>query len=116
MSDRVVATGDKLHIVTRRLFPDDVRRHFAGEVVGASGELVELRGFTFVFNSGTNEYRRRPEVRSRILSLADAGHIVNRIPSEVVVTSLEYLTVDNRLVVSDKEGFSLDINEFGPSR
>ena len=116
MSDCILKPGDKLHIVTRRVFPDDIRRHFAGEVVGASGDLVELRGFTFVFHPGTSEYHKRPEVRSRILSPADSGHIVNRIPPEVAIASLEYRVVEDRLVVTDMGGFSLDINEFGPSR
>jgi hypothetical protein len=116
MSDRVVQSGDKLHIITRRLFEGDLRRHFVGEVVGASDDLVELRGYTFVFNPGTNEYQKRPELRKRILSLADSGHIVNRIPRDASIDSLEYRTVDHRLVVTDKKGFSLDIHEFGPSR
>ena len=116
MSDRVVQSGDKLHIITRRLFEADVRRHFVGEVVGASGDLVELRGYTFVFNPGANEYHRRPELRKRVLSLADSGQIVNRIPRDVSIDSLEYRTVDNRLVVTDRKEFSLDIHEFGPSR
>ena len=113
VSDRTVVPGDKLHIITRRLFHEDVRRHFAGEVVSASDELFEIQGYTFVFHSGTNEYRKRPEIRTRIFSLADAGHIVNKIPREVDIASLEYRVVESRLVVTDSSGFVLDINEFG---
>lgn len=115
MSERVVSRGDKLHIITRRLFEDDVRRHFLGEVMVASGSLCEIRGYTFVFHAGTNEYVRRPEIRTRIYSLADAGHIVNKLPREVDIAALEYRVVENRLVVTDTRGFTLDINEFGLS-
>lgn len=115
MPDHIIVPGDKLHIITRRLFPDDIRRHFAGEVTKARRDLCELRGYAFIFHAGTNEYRRRPEVRTRIFALGEAGHIVNRLPGEVDVRALEYRTVDSRLVITDMAGFSLDINEFGPS-
>lgn len=70
MSTEVLEVGDKLHIITRRLFEADARRHFVGEVIGISGQLQEVRGYAFVFNRGTNEYKRRPELRTRIFSLA----------------------------------------------
>lgn len=31
----------------------------------------------------------------------------------IVIESLEYRMVNNRLVITDNRGFSLDINEFG---
>ncbi len=114
MSDCVIVPGDKVHIITRRLFHDDLRRHFAGEVTGVSGELCEIQGYVFVFNSGANEYHKRPKMRTRLFSLADAGHIVNKLPREVDIASLEYRIVETNLVVTDMKTFSLDINEFGP--
>jgi hypothetical protein len=113
VSERSVVPGDKLHIITRRLFPEDVRRHFAGEVISASEGLYEIQGYTFVFHSSANEYRKRPELRTRIYSLGDAGHIVNKLPREVDIGSLEYRVIEQRLVVTDSKGFLLDINEFG---
>ena len=77
--------------------------------------LCQVQGYTFVFSSSKSEYRRRPEVRTRVFSLTDAIHIVNKLPSRVDVSSLEYRTLEKRLVVAGSGGFSLDINEFGPS-
>ena len=114
MSKQVIDVGDKLHIITRRLFEDDIRRHFVGEVTGVSGELQEVQGYTFVFNSGTNEYKKNPELRTRIFSLGQAGFIVNKIPHEVAIESLDYRFIEKRLVVTDSKNFALDINEFGP--
>lgn len=114
MSERVIEVGDKLHIITRRLFEGDVRRHFVGEVTGVSGEPQEVLGFAFVFHSGTNEYGRRPELRTRIFSLGQQGFIVNKIPREVAIESLEYRFIERRLVITDGGDFSLDILEFGP--
>jgi hypothetical protein len=115
MPERVLEIGDKVHIITRRLFDGDIRRHFAGEVTGISGELQEVRGYTFVFNTGANEYKKRPELRTRLFSLGQADFIVNKIPREVAVKSLDYRFIDKRLVITDGHGFSLDINEFGPA-
>ena len=115
MSEQVVEVGDKLHIITRRLFEGDPRRHFAGEVTVVSGDLQEVRGYTFVFNRATNEYKKRPELRTRIFSLGQADFIVNKIPREVAIESLEYRIKDKRLVIADGRGFFLDINEFGIS-
>ena len=113
MPVHVLEVGDKLHIITRRLFEGDIRRHFVGEVTGISGELQEVRGYAFVFNRGTNEFKKRPELRSRIFSIGQADFIVNKIPREVTIASLEYRFIDRRLVVTDGAKFTLDINEFG---
>jgi len=115
MSERVIEVGDKLHIITRRLFESDVRRHFAGEVISVSGELHEIRGYAFVFNPGINENKKRPELRTRIFSPGKEGFIVNKIPREVAIESLEYRFIEKRLFFTDGRNFALDINEFGPS-
>ncbi len=79
------SVGDKLHIITRRLFEGDIRRHFAGEVTAVMGELQEVSGYVFVFHPETNQYERRPELRTRIFSLGQQGFIVNKIPREVAI-------------------------------
>lgn len=116
MSSAVIAIGDKLHIMTRRIFENDIRRHFIGEVTSADVGIVEIRGYTFIFHPGANEYRRLPEERTRIFSVGEAGHVVNKIPKDVVVSAVTYKTVDNRLLIADGRSFSLPINEFGSSR
>lgn len=113
--EQVIAVGDKVHIITRRLFEGEVRRHFVGEVTRVSGELQEVRGFAFVHNRGTNEYKKRPELRTRIFSLGQANFVVNKIPPGAIIDSLEYCFVEKRLVITDRKSFTLDINEFGHS-
>jgi len=113
----VIKEGEKIHIITRRLFPEDVRRHFAGEIKAVDGHLVRVEGYVFIFDTTRNEWVKRPEKRSRILSLADGGHIVKVIPSEVVLEELRYQqSPEKHLMVSDGRRFSLDINEFGSQR
>jgi hypothetical protein len=116
MSDQVVSVGDKLHIMMRRLFEDDIRRHFVGEVTEVSGALAAVRGYTFVFEPGPNEYQRLPGQRTRIVSLSEFGYVVTRIPREAAIDQVTYRAVDGRVVVADGSSFSLPISEFGPKR
>ena len=113
MTEPVINIGDKLYIMTRRLFENDLRRHFAGEFIGLTRDLIEVRGYAFVFNAGTNNYLKLPEHRTRAFSPGPAGLIVNKIPRDVAIQALEYRLVDRRLAVSDGYGFALDVNEFG---
>lgn len=116
MSESVVRIGEKLHVMARRLFEEDIRRHFAGEVTAVSGALVELRGFTFILDGGTNEFRRLSGERRRIFTVGDAGYVVNKIPSGVNLEALSYRVVDRQTVITDGASFSLPINEFGAAR
>jgi hypothetical protein len=50
-----------------------------------------------------------------LFSLSDAGHIINVIPQEVDLNSLQYRLVAGRLAIADSGRFSLEINEFGQS-
>jgi hypothetical protein len=115
LPNSILAAGDKLHIMTRRLFADDVHPHFVGEVSAASGPLFRAQGYAFVFDSATNSYLKHPALRTRLFSLSDAGHIINVIPREVDLDALQYRVTNRRLVITDGKEFSLEINEFGQS-
>jgi len=115
MADSVLAVGDKLHIMTRRLFADDVHPHFVGAISAVAGPLFRAQGYSFVFDSGTNLYVKHPDARTRLFSLSDAGHIISVIPQEVDLNLLQYRTVAGCLAITDGRGFSLEINEFGQS-
>jgi hypothetical protein len=115
VADSVLAVGEKLHIMTRRLFADDVHPHFVGEISAVAGPLFKARGCSFVFDSGTNSYVKHPSARTRLFSLSDAGYIITVIPQEVDLNSLEYRIVSGRLAITDGREVSLEINEFGQS-
>jgi hypothetical protein len=115
VANSVLTVGEKLHIMTRRLFADDVHPHFVGEISAVTGPLFRVQGFSFIFDSATNSYVKHPELRTRLFSLSDAGHIITVIPQEVDLNSLEFRTVSGRLAITDSRSFSLEINEFGQS-
>ncbi len=109
--------GEKIHVIIRRLFEMDVRRHFIGEIVGASESVVKVKGYVIVLNSATNQYELNTDTRVRIVSLIDARNIINVIPRDAKIEDAKYvLTNEKRLVVTDGETFTLDINEFSTTR
>jgi hypothetical protein len=112
----LIDIGEKVHIITRRLFDENLRRHFVGEVIAAEGVIVRLEGYSFIYDDFKTQYLKSPEKRTSIFDLAESGYIINIIPKKVDIKKLEYKTIDRSyLVITDGE-FSLGINEFGIHR
>lgn len=112
-----IAAGDKVHIITRRQFDSDLRRHFAGVVEDTSSGVARVRGYAFVFDEWAEEFKRRPEERVRIISLTDAGLIINVLPSNTEINELLYrVNEKGQRVITDGRNFSMDISEFSVKR
>jgi uncharacterized protein YjeT (DUF2065 family) len=79
----LVNKGEKIHVMTRRMFEGDLWRHFAGEVMEASEVGVRIEGYVFVFDTAKNQFVKRPEKRIRIIGIMDSGHIIKVIPPDV---------------------------------
>ena len=110
----VLNIGEKVHIMVRRAFEGDIRRHFVGEIKEVGDNTVRVEGYAFIFDESSNEYVRKAEIRTRIFSLIDARVIINVIPSLTVIEKVDYrLSENNIMVATDGENFQLDINEFG---
>lgn len=106
----VLSVGEKVHVVFRRLFPGDVRRHLVGQIAAVSGSQLRVEGYVFVFDEDSNKYQRKPERRTRVVSLST--HInLNVIPESVRVGDVFYSERDGGLVVTDGKEFSLDLGE-----
>ena len=113
MTQECLASGEKVHIITRRIFADDLRRHFVGLCTHVNDNHARVEGYAFVFDASRNEYQRKPELRTRVFSLVGAGLIITVLPGEVDVAALKYSVSNGRLVLTDAGSFELDINEFG---
>ena len=113
----LIEIGEKIHLVTRRLFDENIRRHFVGEVVAVEGVVARTEGYTFIYDAKANQYHKAPEKQTTIFDLAESGYIVNIIPKNVDIDKLSYKTVDrSHLVITDGESFSLGVHEFGVNR
>ena len=108
----ILDAGEKVHIVERRYFAEEARRHLVGEIVNFSDNAIRIKGRVWVFDMMTG-FVCKPEVRERVLYPSDRSTI-NIIPKEVEIDELKYVTVPEKgLIVTDGKKFSLDINEFG---
>ncbi len=112
MNAHVLDAGVRVHIVFRRRFEGDLKRHFAGTILAVDGAVARVEGHAFVYNTGNNEWEKRPDKRTRIIPLDDADLVINILPDTVDVDALHYALVDRRLVATDGT-YTLDINEFG---
>jgi hypothetical protein len=114
MDEFILGVGAKVHVVSRRAFPEDVRRHFAGVVQSCSGGVVRVEGYAFVLKGSTNEYERRTEKRVRVISLTDARNTINVLPETVRIDRLTYTFSSGRLLMIDGDGYELELTEFVP--
>ena len=108
--------GEKVHIVERRMFESDVRRHFVGTVQRVDAAAARITGYVFVHDGGLSAYVRTGEVRTRIFPLATAGFVINVVSPETDIEEVRYVEEAGRLIATDGGVFSLDINEFGRLR
>jgi len=109
--------GEKVFVITRRLFDGDRIRLFVGEVQSSSDTAMKVRGYAFVHDDFTNEIVRREDIRTRIISIVDAVNIIMTIPQEVVLENVQYKLDDmNQRVITDNDSFTMNLNEFGASK
>lgn len=112
----ILDIGEKVHILERRLFPDDLRRHFLGEVLKCEGNMVRTKGYAWVFNNVRGIFIRKPEIRERVFYIGER-HTVFVIPPDVDLNKLVYIfSKEKGLVVTDQLKFSLDVTEFSAMR
>lgn len=108
----ILKVGEKIHLIERRYFENDPRRHFVGEIIEAEGNIVRAKGYTWVFNIVKNEFIRRPEPRERIFILGERM-VINIIGKETNLDEIKYIdTEETGLIVTDGKSFSLEISEF----
>jgi hypothetical protein len=112
----VLDIGEKVHIIERQWFHEDLRRHLAGTVVRCVGTTIRVKGYVWVFDGAKGEFTRKAGERERVVQLGERLTI-NVIPPEVNLSELKYVTIPQRgLVVTDGKKFSLDIAEFTAMR
>ena len=112
----IVDTGEKVHIIERRYFPEDLRRHLIGVVTRCTENVIRVKGRVWVFDGAKGQFVRKPEERDRVVPLCNRLNI-NVIPPEVILDEIAYvITPQNGLVVTDGKKFSLDVTEFTATR
>jgi len=107
----ILKPGEKVHIIEKRFFKEDTRRHFVGEIVQCTESNIRVRGYVWACEA-LKGFNKKPEIRERIFSLHE-GLIINIVPPEVNLEELKYVNILHKgLFVIDGKNFSLDITEF----
>ena len=69
MMPSILKPGEKVHIILRRRFDKDVRRHFAGEVEVYESGVARATGYVFVIDDLSKHlFVKRPDKRTKIFS------------------------------------------------
>jgi hypothetical protein len=102
----ILEQNEKAHIVERRCFTDDVRRHL-GEVIKCTEQAIRLEGYVLVFDIPNGRFVRKPEKRERIVCLGDRL-TTNVLPPEADIDAVKYVTDPQRgLVATGGRSFTL---------
>ena len=107
-----IEAGEVIHIIEKRIFADDVRRHFVGKVNGYDGTVLRVTGYVWIFSSRTGKFIRRREKRERVFVLGDRL-IINVLPKNVAFDAIVYADdAQRRMYITDNHNFILDLSEF----
>lgn len=114
MKSAMLRPGDKIHVMHRRRFEKDVRRHFVGEIELYEPGVARASGYVFVIDDLSQHlFVKRPDRRTKIVPILSADVIVNVIPKAVDLEQVAYELKDRNLVVTDGSDWSMDVKEFG---
>lgn len=111
MPRMILKQGEKIHVVHRRHFEKDPHRHFVGVVDAYEGGVARATGNVFTADLTKGVFFRRPEKRTRIISLISGDVLINVLPESVVLDAVVYKQEKKSVRVTDGGDWFLDISE-----
>ena len=107
----ILTPGEKIHVIHRRHFEKEPHRHFVGVVDAYENGLARVTGHLFTVDPVKFKFIRRPELRVRIISLANGDVLVNVIPRTVDLEKVAYRQEAKSVRVTDGAGWQLELSE-----
>ena len=108
----ILQKGEKIHVIHRRYMEKDPHRHFIGVVDFYEDGLARVTGHIFAVDSTKFVFFRRPEVRTRIVSLHSGDLLINIVPPSVDLEKVTYKQEKKSLRVTDGSGWYMEISDF----
>jgi hypothetical protein len=108
----ILQKGEKIHVIHRRHFEKDPHRHFVGVVDAYENGLARVTGNIFTVDLTKFVFFRRPERRTRIISLNSGEVLVNILPPTVDLDKVVYKQEKKSVRVTDGGEWYMDISEF----
>jgi hypothetical protein len=110
----LLSPGEKIHVIHRRQFEKDARRHFVGEVESYEHGLARASGYVFVVDDlNKHMFVKRPDRRTKLIPISSGAVIVNVIPEGADLEQVHYELKDSTLHVTDGQSWRIDVKEFG---
>jgi hypothetical protein len=72
----ILKKGEKVHVIHRRYFEKEARRHFVGTVEEYETGVARVVGYVYTVDRTKYSFMRRPEKRTRIISLVSGNVLV----------------------------------------
>lgn len=107
----VLEKGEKIHVIHRRYFQAEARRHFVGVVDEYDGGVARVTGFVYTVDRTKFAFVKRPERRTRIVSLVSGDVFINILPTEVDIDNIMYQQENKTVRVTDGSDWHLDLSE-----
>jgi hypothetical protein len=108
----ILRSGEKVHVIHRRHYEKDSHRHFIGVVEDYESGVARVVGHVYTVDTTKFQYVRRPEVRTRIISIVSGDLLINVIPPTVDIEKITYKQEKKGVRVTDGSGWHLDLSEF----
>lgn len=111
MKQQILAAGEKVHIIHRRNFESEPHRHFVGVIEAYEQGVARVKGYVFTVDRVKAKFFRRPELRTRVVSVVSGELLVNVLPATVDVEKIQYQQEPKAVRVTDGSDWHMDISE-----
>jgi hypothetical protein len=108
----ILQKGEKVHVIHRRRYEKDPHRHFVGVVDAYENGLARVTGHIFTVDTTKFAFFRRPELRTRIISLTSGDVLMNVLPPAVDLAKIVYKQEKKSVRVTDGSQWHMEISEF----
>lgn len=107
----ILKPGEKVHVIHRRYFEKEARRHFVGTVDAYEGGVARVTGYVYTVDRAKYVFIRRPEKRTRLISLVSGDTLVNVLPDSVNLEKIVYMQEKKAVRVTDGSEWFIDLSE-----
>ena len=108
----ILQKGEKVHVIHRRVYEKDHHRHFVGVIEAYEGGVARVSGNVYTVDPVKFTFLRRPERRTRNISLILGDLLVNVLSATVDLDKIVYKQERKAVRVTDGSDWYLDISEY----
>jgi hypothetical protein len=105
-----VQCNDRVLVIDRKLFRDDVTNMFVGVVEDYEEGFVRARGYAYHIHPYEMGTERRAEERVRLISLY-SGDVIYVLPLELNIAQIQIRRSPKTLILTDGQSFSMDLTD-----